>query len=125
MFSIFRKKKQPKEVLGFYARTSQVSPAYWRASKPLVTIANKFLNDPEFQTMLDVLKNSLYQRYKVSVCNDGTELAFLQCRLEGFATCLDTLESLGRYEPIVPPEEETFEPPEPPNINTTQTIESE
>ena len=96
---------------------SRLTLEEWRGSGVLVKMARKYLENPEFRLMMDVLRNSSYLNYSLAAGMPMEERAFMQARGEGYCACLSNLEALGDY--IVPKDsmEATFELPEEDMVN--------
>lgn len=85
----------------------------WRSVPELVLRARKYLADPNFRIMLDVLttedpSNLSYMRISLE------ERAVIQARCEGYRMAISTLEAMGRPLEVEEALESTFEPEEQP-----------
>ena len=82
----------------------------WRQDKEHVIAARKFLADPNFLVIVDVLKNEAPGNWTLDASRCSIEeRAVMQARNEGYCMCLSNLESLGIYEQAKQPLEPTFE----------------
>lgn len=81
----------------------------WQHSKPLVSSAMQIMRLPDFQMMLDVLKNEHPGISRVLPNNDIATRAIMQAQAEGYTMALANLEALGRFQEMPEPLEATFE----------------
>jgi hypothetical protein len=104
--------RQHRKIVLIHRISSRLRMAEWKSSKDLVTSARKFLNNPEFMTLVDVLRNESPINWITVGPMTIEDRAVTQARIEGYQLALNNLESLGMFE--VPKEEiqETFEQPE-------------
>lgn len=92
----------------------------WRSRPDLIKIASRFLNDPMFRMMMDVLRTTHFQNSAMGIFGVSIEdRAAMQARCEGYTIALNNLEAMGDYqkpkqelEPTFEPEEETETEPE-------------
>lgn len=95
----------------------RVSLLEWRTNPDLLRIATKFLRDPEFRMMLDVLdrENPASMSFTMSARASLKDRAVQQAKCEGYVMAIANLESMGTpWEPPQAPPEATFEPEETP-----------
>lgn len=105
----------PKQKLQLIRRlSSRVRLDEWRATEDLVKSARRVLNDPEFQVMLDVLKNEHPHTF-VRWDDAPIEMrAVMQARSEGYSLAIANLEAMGAFQKKQEPLEPTYEQPEQP-----------
>jgi hypothetical protein len=88
----------------------------WRSDLASVKLARKFLDDPEFRLMVDVLRTSHLVNYVMDMRGVAIEdRAAMQARGEGYTMCLINLEALGDFRKPKQEIEPTFEEEERPD----------
>ncbi len=103
---------RPKQKLEIIRRSqSNLRLSEWRTDKALVSSAMRLLRDPDFQLMMDVLRNE-HPGSLVHLDVDPPNRVVLQARAEGYTMALANVVALGRFEKMNEPLEATFDPEE-------------
>ena len=90
---------------------TEVTLVEWQSRPELVKIARKFLDDPQFKLMVDVLRTSHFQNAMMRLVGTTVEdRAAMQARSEGYTVCLNNLRALGEFHEPSSEIEPTFEP---------------
>jgi hypothetical protein len=92
--------------------SSRVRLSEWRGSQTLVQSARKYLQDPEFLTMIDVLRNESPINWVAIRQMTIDDRAVMHARIEGYQLCLNNLEALGSFQKPEETLEPSFEQPE-------------
>ena len=110
LFNLFR--RQPRKLILIRRFSSRVRLHEYRAEQTLVTAARKFLTDPEFSVIVDVLRNENPSNW-IQMNNVPIEQrAIIQAQIEGYTMCISNLESMGVFVTPKVELEATFEAPE-------------
>lgn len=88
---------------------SRLTLSEWRSNDALLKQAAKFLNDPQFRMMLDVLRNEHISNQVVSLDAKPEARSALLARIEGYSMALTNLEAMGTQEVQEEALEATFE----------------
>ena len=104
--------RQPRKLVLIRRLSSRLRMHEWRATPDLIKSAQKFLSDPEFLTVIDVLRNESPINWISIRPMTIEDRAVTQARIEGYQLCLNNLESLGTYDKPKEELEPTFEQPE-------------
>lgn len=110
LFGLFKKPKVEYRVIPRDIQRMKLDE--WRQTPHCVNLAKKFLNDPEFRMLLDVVKNEHPGRYALSSESTLEERAIMQAKTEGFMLALNRLEATAEPFKLQPQIEATYEPPE-------------
>jgi hypothetical protein len=86
---------QPRKLLLIRRLSSRISIEEWRSNADLVTMARKFLNDPDFQIMIDALENAAPHNYIALREMSIDARAMEQSKSEGYQLALNNLFALG------------------------------
>lgn len=97
MFSLMaRLFRHPRQIQIIKRDPCRLTLEEWRSSPELVLQAQKYLNDPGFRIMLDVLD----MENPIGISNFAhipiEERAIMQARCEGYRMAISTLESMGK-----------------------------
>ena len=99
---------RPKKLTLIRRLSSRLRAFEWRSEQSLVTQAREIFNNPQFQAMLDVVKNESPHNFAYGgVTLD--ERAVIQARIEGYQLCINNLESLGSFQKPKEEIEPTYE----------------
>jgi len=106
--------KPPKRRLLLIRRFStRVRLEEFRAIPELVATAKKFLNDPEFQPLLEVLRNESPASYvSIDPMLPLDARAVLQARIEGYQLAINNLMAMGEHKKAAEELEAGYEQPE-------------
>lgn len=86
----------PVQVQILYRDVCRLTLAEWRSDIELTKAARKFLDDPQFRVMVDVLRTSHFANLIIDTNDPNSRSAFLG-RCEGYSACLNDLESMGLF----------------------------
>lgn len=105
------RKATPVEVRVIHRDPCQLTLDQWRADPRFISIAKKFLDNPEFRLMMDVLRTEHLASYCMTSANIE-QRAVAQARGEGYTMCLNNIEALGQFAAEKREVQSTFETPE-------------
>lgn len=103
---------QPRKLLLIRRISSRLRMSEWKSERDLVRAARKFLSDPEFLALVDVLRNESPINWITVRPMTIEDRAVTQARIEGYQLCINNLESLGMFEKPSEKLEPTFEQPD-------------
>lgn len=98
--------------------SSRLRLAEYRSQENLVKTAQKFLIDPEFQPMLDVLRNEAPSKWMLRDEATTEDRAVLQAKIEGYELAIANLEAMGVFRTMKEAPEPTYEQPEEERLET-------
>lgn len=105
----------PRKLVLIRRDPTRITLDEWRGDLASVRIARKFLDDPEFRLLVDVLRTTHIGGYVMGMRDVSIEdRAAMQSRGEGYTMCLRDLEALGEFQKPKEEIEPTFEPEEEP-----------
>jgi hypothetical protein len=94
---------------------TQVTLEEWRTNPAMVKMARKFLDDPQFMMLVDVLRNAHFINYSLPVRGVVMEdRAAMQARGEGYTACINNMFAMGEMLKSSDELKETFESEETP-----------
>lgn len=111
----------PRKLVVIRRDPTRITLDEWRRDPASVKLARKFLDNPEFRLMIDVLRTTHIGGYVMGM--EGVSLedrAAMQARGEGYTLCLRDLDALGEFKKPKEEAEETFEPEEEPELLATE-----
>lgn len=91
--------------------SNTINLSEWRGEKSLVSSAIKVWNTPDFQMMMDTLKNEhpAWMVFNPTTVNNDMRAAH-QGKVEGYTLAIANLEAMRTYKRTVELEAPTFEP---------------
>jgi len=95
----------------------------WRSDPAMVAKARMISNNPDFRSMLDVLRSAHFANYHLPANADMDARACQQARCEGYSMALCNLEALAEFEKPFTDLPETFETPEEPTATEPEPLD--
>jgi hypothetical protein len=110
--AIFKPKPSPPpvQVQILYRDVCRLTLDEWRSDAALTKAAAKFLNDPQFRVMVDVLRTQHLANSSLPTDAPPEARSAWLGRIEGYGAALTDLESMMVFAKPVPQLEATFEP---------------